>query len=168
MQAVSAAQSGRLDELIEQARKHADQLKLAEMERQRADLDERRRHVRSVGVIYEAPRLDVEQLLEAVGAQHGREPSPASFKQVLALRAAGLDVPDSISRENASTLFNLVEKRRAAGLCTIKQARKLRSYGLRDDVSFPEARAMLDAIAANKWQAPAYLLNDARLRAPAA
>lgn len=170
VQASSVAQSGRLDELIDEARAHAEQLRLAEMGRQRAELEERRRHVRSVGVIYEAPRLDVAQLLEAVGSSTARdhEDSRASFKQLQALRAAGLDVPETISRENASTLFNVLEQRRAAGLCTIKQARKLRSYGLRDDVTFIEASSMLDAIAANKWQAPAHLLNDTRLRAPAA
>ena len=59
-------------------------------------------------------------------------------------------------------------QRRAAGLCTLKQARKLRSYGLRDDMSFTEANAALDAIAANKWRAPTTLLKNNRLRAPAA
>jgi superfamily II DNA/RNA helicase len=169
---VSAANGGRLDELIAGAREHAEQLALVDIERQRAELAERQRLVRSVGVIYAAHRLDVAELLEAVSdgaAQRaGQDRAPATFRQVMGLRAAGLEVPETISREEASRLFTLLDRRRAAGLCTIKQARKLRSYGLRGDVTFAEARALLDTIAANDWQPPSHLLKDARLRASAA
>jgi superfamily II DNA or RNA helicase len=156
VQAASATQSGCLDVLIESAQAHIAEL---EREQQRAEL-ERRRHVRSVGVIYEAPRLNVAELLEAAGQpqpayQHDR--TPASARQVMSLRAAGLDVADSLSRQDAAALFNVLEQRRAAGLCTLKQARKLRSYGLPDDTTFDDARALLDAIAANNWHPPARL-----------
>jgi hypothetical protein len=166
---VSAANGGRLDELIAGAREHAEQLALADIERQRAELAERQRLVRSVGVIYAAHRLDVAELLEAVSGgdtaqRSGQERAPATLRQVMGLRAAGLGVPETISREEASRLFTLLERRRAASLCTIKQARKLRSYGLRDDVTFAEARELLDTIAANDWQPPSHLLKDARLR----
>jgi hypothetical protein len=165
----SAAQGGNLEEILTQARLHAEQLALRDIERPRAALDEQRRRVQSVGVIYEAPRMDVAELLAATRPRRQTcGVPPASFKQLQALRVAGFDVPDTLNREDASTLFNVLERRRAAGLCTLKQARKLRSYGLRDDVTFNEARAMLDAIASNRWQAPAKLLKDNRLRAPAA
>lgn len=162
---VSAVNGGRLDDLLASARDHAEQLALADIERQRAELAERQRRVQSVGVIYEAPRLDVNELLEAISRPSERRGrAPASFKQVMALRTAGLSVPDTISRDDATTLFGVLEQRRAAGLCTIKQARKLRSYGLRDDVSFGEARTLLDAIEANGWRTPNALLQDHHFR----
>ena len=166
----SASQSGDIEELLAQAREHAEQLALRDLERRKAEQDEQRRRVQSVGVIYEAPRMDVAELLAAARPrQRGNcGVPPASFKQVQVLRNAGFDVPDTLNREDASTLFTVLDKRRAAGLCTLKQAKKLRGYGLRDDVTFNEARDMLDAIAANKWRAPTTLLKNNRLRAPAA
>jgi type I site-specific restriction endonuclease len=166
VQTGSTGESGRIDDLIAGARAHAEQIALFEIQRQEAAAAERRRRVQSVGVIYEAPRLNIDELLEAVSTQNsGYERQPASLKQVMALRASGLDVPETLSRDDASKLFGVLEARRAAGLCTLKQARKLRCYGLRDDVSFAQARTLLDTIAANGWKAPGTLLRDQQLRA---
>jgi hypothetical protein len=159
VQAASVVESGHLDDLIAEARATAEQLVLAEVERQQVALAERRRRVQSVGVIYEATRLNIDELLEVVstpGSAFERE--PASLRQLMGLRAAGFNVPETISREDATSLFSVLEQRRAAGLCTIKQGRKLRSYGLRDDVTFVEARALLDQIEANGWKPPDRLL----------
>jgi superfamily II DNA or RNA helicase len=155
-----------LDLLLEQVRAEAAAAEAAELERKRAENDERRRRIRSVGVVYEAPRLNIDDLLEAVADANGNggDSNPATLKQVLTLRNAGFDVPDAITRHEASALFNVLERRRAAGLCTVKQARRLRSYGLRDDVSFTDARVALDAIATNGWRPPTWLRGDTRFR----
>lgn len=166
VRAASTLESGRLDDLVADARATAEQLALAEVERQQVALAERRRRVQSVGVIYEATRLNIDELLEVVSTPGSSfERQPASLRQLMGLRAAGFDVPESISRDEASTLFGVLEQRRAAGLCTIKQGRKLRSYGLRDDVTFVQARALLDQIEANGWKPPDRLLRDQLLRA---
>jgi superfamily II DNA or RNA helicase len=155
-----------LDVLLERVRAEAAAAEAAKLERERAERAEHQRRIRSVGVFYEAPRLDINDLLDAVtdAGDGGDTSNPASLKQVLTLRGAGLEVPDAISKHAASALFNVLEKRRAAGLCTIKQARRLRSYGLRDDVSFADASQALDAIASNGWRPPPALRNDARFR----
>ncbi|HEX4353210.1 MAG TPA: DEAD/DEAH box helicase, partial [Polyangiales bacterium] len=155
-----------LDVLLERVRAEAAAAEAANIERERAERAEHQRRIRSVGVFYEAPRLDINDLLDAVtdAAGGGDTSNPASLKQVLTLRAAGLEVPDAISKHAASALFNVLEKRRAAGLCTIKQARRLRSYGLHDNVSFADASQALDAIASNGWRPPPALRNDARFR----
>jgi superfamily II DNA or RNA helicase len=155
-----------LDMLLDQVRADAEAAEAAELARKRAEIEERWRRIRSVGVVFEAPRLNIEELLDAVAdANPGSAAGdPASLKQLVSLRAAGLDVPDTISRQAASALFTMLENRRTAGLCTIKQARRLRSYGLRDDVTFADAHHALDQIAANGWRPPAGLRHDARFR----
>lgn len=127
---------------------------------------ERRRLIRTVGVVYAAPQLSIDELLEALGVSGERSGgassslvglglgSMASPRQVAALRAAGLEVEDQLGKRAATALFRLLDERRAAGLCTLKQARQLRRYGMRDDVSFAEASEMLNAIAANGWRRP--------------
>jgi hypothetical protein len=161
---VASADGGDLGELIENARAHAVQLELQEMERKRAEADAFRRRVQSVGVHYAAPTLDIDQLLDVVAASapSGGSTEPASFKQQLALRNAGLDVPDTLTRAQATALFNVLERRRAAGLCTIKMARKLAGYGLPDDVSYVQAGEWLDAIARNSWRLPRDLAAEVR------
>jgi superfamily II DNA or RNA helicase len=166
----SGGEAGELEALIAQAR--TDQAaaeaaaRAAELEHQAAELAERRRLVRTVGVVYAAPRMDVAQLLEAMC---GREPPGwrpewqrrgASPGQVAKLRELGFDVPDTLSHRDAKALFDVLDQRRTVGLCTIKQARKLRAYGLRDDVSFADASRALTIIAENGWKPPVWLLSD--------
>jgi len=130
---------------------------------QAAEHARRAERLRSVDVRYSVARLSMAELLEVV------EPDPkggpgASPQQISALRAAGLKVPNDLSRVAATKLFNLLEQRRRTGLCTIKQARRLRAAGLRDDVSFELARVALDAIAANGWRPTPELRADKRFR----
>jgi superfamily II DNA or RNA helicase len=147
---LSCDASGELDALIAQARADEAAREAAELARKRAEELEPRRLVCEVGVMYAAPRLDVQRLLEAVRSPEdafGWPKPPASRAQIEALRKAGFDVPDALDTKQARTLFNVLEQRRAAGLCTLKQAKLLRSYGLRDDLPFELARGALDSIA---------------------
>lgn len=128
-----------------------------------AERAERKERLRQLDVIYEVARLDLATLLEVA------EPEPtgardASMYQIDALRKAGLNVRSDISRTSASKLLDMVQERRRAGLCSIKQARKLRAYGLRDDIRFDAARSTLDVIAGYGWRPPTLVVERLRAR----
>jgi superfamily II DNA or RNA helicase len=147
-----------LDALIAQARAEEEAAKAAALEGQRA----KQRLVRSVDVVFAAPRLDVAQLLESVSQASAVPAPPASAAQVEALRRAGFEVPSTLTKSQASALFEVLTKRRERGLCTLKQARRLRSYGLRDDLDFDTANGLLEIIAVNGWRPPTWMLRDGR------
>lgn len=65
--------------------------------------------------------------------------------------AAGCDV---VRSAEPRSLAGAIVARRERGLCTLKQARQLAKYGLDPDMPFATARAVLDRIAANRWQLP--------------
>ena len=162
---LSEGQTGELGALMVQAQAELDAEKEAALEQARQIARDRRRLVQEMGVVYAAPRVDVHQLLEAVYEPDKRALWPeksASPSQLEALRKAGFEVPESLSSRQAHALFEVLAQRRAAGLCTLKQARRLRSYGLRDDVTFELASKALDVIARNGWQPPMWLLRDPR------
>jgi hypothetical protein len=120
-----------------------------QQERVLAEL-ERRRWIREVGVIYVAPQLDVDELLQALGSPAGG-PS-ATPRQIEALRGVGFDVAADLTRSQASALFGVLEQRRAAGLCSLKQARTLRRLGFGEDLTAEQAAFVLDAMAAARWR----------------
>lgn len=155
-----------LDAVIEAAQALVAKRAAEQLELEHTQREERRRRVLSVGVHYAAPRLNIDELLAVVTEPGSGAGEPASLKQLTMLRNAGLDVPDTISRQTASALYGMLEKRRVAGLCSLKQARKLRQAGLRDDLSWSLASEALDAIAANGWRAPAHLKSDPRFAIP--
>lgn len=168
---LSAGTAGELGGLIEAARAEQEAERLAAIEAKREAERERARAIRRMGLQYAAPRVEIADLLEAVRlpteADNDAETpawkrKPASESQVEALRRQGLDVPSTITRVDADALFDVLNARRAAGLCTLKQARQLRRFGLRDDMRFEDARTALDAIAANGWRPPLWLFSDAR------
>lgn len=161
VQRLSIEHGGDLGELMQRAEAEQLALELEEQKRAERDREETARLVREVGVIYAVTSLDTARLLAAVGraASRGR---PATVGQIAALEKLGIDVPEGLTFRDAETLFGIVGRRRSAGLCSIKQARRLRGYGLRDDVSFADAREALDAIAANGWKPPGWLFQDPR------
>jgi hypothetical protein len=161
---LSAVSAGELGGLIDQARQEEQAEREAALERDRAMERERARLVREVGVIYAAPRIDVQRLLEAVAPanDNGGSGPLASPEQVGRLRDAGFEVSSDLRASDANVLFDVLRRRRAQGLCTLKQARVLRRHGLRDDMSFADARVALDAIAANGWRPPAWMYSDPR------
>ena len=52
------------------------------------------------------------------------------------------------------------EKRRKAGLCSLKQAKILYRHGLNPNLNWKLAKKAIDAIAANDWHAPPEVLNN--------
>jgi superfamily II DNA or RNA helicase len=161
--AASGLETGRLDALIANARAEREQYAaLVEIE-QAQDV---RRLIERVGFEYAAPRLDADQLLKAtrmvkLKAANDTE-IPATAKDIARLRELGFDVNDDLSLHDYETLMGVVRKRQALRLCTIRQARKLRSYGLRDDVTYREAAEAMSILAANNWAPPLSLLLDPR------
>jgi superfamily II DNA or RNA helicase len=146
---------------IEAAQLEVEAVKAAEAAAKEAERATRLKRLRQVDVRYAVAKLDLASLLEIA------EPEPsglrdASMYQIDALRKAGLNVRSDLSRAAASKLLDMVQERRAAGLCSIKQARKLRGYGLPDDVSFAAARTALDAIAGYGWKPPQQVLSHLR------
>jgi superfamily II DNA or RNA helicase len=159
---------GRLTDLLAKVRDEEAATAAAEQDVAERRLAESRRLVQQVGVIYAAPRMDMATLLACIDdapASGSHRQEPATAVQVAQLRDAGFKVPESIPRSSALVLFRVIEKRRAEGLCTVKQAKRLRGYGLRDDVSFSDARQALDQIAANGWKPPLHLYQDTRFTA---
>lgn len=160
VQRLSIEGTGALEDLIQRAKAEQLALDLEEQKRKERDRDETARLVREVGVIYAVTSLDVSRLLAAVGG--GGSGRPATPEQIAALEKQGIKPPDGLTFGDAKALFDIIERRRRAGLCSLKQAKKLRSYGLRDDVSSADAREALKAIEANGWKPPAWLYGDPR------
>ncbi len=59
---------------------------------------------------------------------------------------------EDLSYSKAQQLIGKCIERSEAGKCTYKQARLLAKYGYRTDVSFDQARGLIDQIAANGWR----------------
>jgi superfamily II DNA or RNA helicase len=169
VRAASGLEAGRLDALIANACAELEQRAAQAAAEEAKDV---RRLIERVGFEYAAPMLDVDQLLKAtrlVAPKAANDTEiPATAKDVAWLRELGFTVPDVLSLHDYETLISVVRKRKQLGLCTIKQARKLRSYGLRDDLPYRVARKALDAIAANGWRPPASVLCDPCLAIAAA
>lgn len=84
------------------------------------------------------------------------EMTPPSDKQLAALERFGI-APDEIHNAGkASLLLDRLAKRRAEGLATPKQIRKLESYGFMHvgTWDFEAANRMISRIAANAWRLP--------------
>jgi superfamily II DNA or RNA helicase len=59
-----------------------------------------------------------------------------------------------LDRGQASEIIANIQERPRKGQCTYKQARQLLRFGYDPDVSFEEARRVIDALAANGWRRP--------------
>ena len=127
--------------------------------------DEKRRAV-MVKARYSTVVLDPFAVLGAddrPGRWGGAAPSD---RQLELLRDAGVRADDlaRIDRGQASALIDSIVRRRAAGLCTPKQALLLARRGLNPDLPFETAREALSAIAENDWRVPGWMYRDDRYR----
>ena len=86
----------------------------------------------------------------AIGNDTGNGPR-ATSRQVEALTNLGVKGADTLSVGAASKLLDTIAQRRKAGLATYKQSAQLAKHGLSVDLPFAEARAAMDALAANRW-----------------
>lgn len=86
----------------------------------------------------------------------GRTSLKPTDKQRETLLRFGLKDADVIhlDRRAASDLLDGLIGSARSGLATFKQKRFLMSRGLRADLSFQEASAVMDAISSNRWQVP--------------
>lgn len=80
--------------------------------------------------------------------------APATERQREALVRIGIDARDvaALDRGQCSELLDAAKRRREQNLCTFKQARILMRFGFNPDVSFDEARRLMDQLAANNWR----------------
>lgn len=156
---LSMETGGDLFDLIAQAeREHAEML--AEEEKQHARArGKRRTYLKRVGIAYAAHVIPLDELLgEVCPAEFGD--LEATDAQVDMLEKMGYVRKEviGISRRQVKVLVKVVETRRQRGMCSLKQARLLQRMGFRGDLSFPEAKYVLDICAQNGWQAPPHLL----------
>jgi hypothetical protein len=160
-----------LEAMIAEARASLQVEKAASAAAARAVITEeymrRRQYIKSVGVAYAAHVMPIGELLAEVCPRTPGEPR-ATAPQVEALRRCGFEIDEGLTAREARTLFRVREVRRERGLCTVKQARVLKRFGLRDDVSVELATEALTAIASNGWRPPSRLYEDARFRVEAA
>ena len=63
----------------------------------------------------------------------------------------GLD-PDKFTFSQAGQLIGEQKRRWDAGLCSAKQAKRLRQYGYPTDMKFEDAKKVMDALAKNNWK----------------
>jgi superfamily II DNA or RNA helicase len=92
--------------------------------------------------------------------------TPADGYQLRWLEQAGVDIPQGCTTSQAAALMRAVTHRRAAGLCTYKQARTLGRQGfdtskMRKDT----ASALVQALFDHKWHPPRALVDDILNRA---
>jgi superfamily II DNA or RNA helicase len=74
------------------------------------------------------------------------------------LLRAGVDVPANVTEAQCAAWTDMIAHRRAAGLCSIKQAKLLKKRGLRwQNVKAGEAGAIIDAIQRNGWKTPQHV-----------
>lgn len=90
----------------------------------------------------------------ALGIATGGEGPRASEEQLAYLKRMGVPVEQlpTPSRREASQLIGRMVERRRRGQCTYKQSVVLARAGLRDDLSFADAKVALDALAGNRWR----------------
>lgn len=85
----------------------------------------------------------------------------ATEPQIKVLQAAGIPVPDDLSRQQASQLIGSIHKRRQLGLCTFKQLRVLQRHGITDvNIGFKRASALITAL--DRGASASVLMGQAR------
>ncbi len=103
-------------------------------------------------VHYRSMKYDPFTVSIGMDVKLGEKGPRASEAQIAAIKDAGLKLPTTPSRREASEIMDRLALRRKRGLCTIKQGRILARAGLPADLPFVEARLALDALAAAGWQ----------------
>ena len=85
------------------------------------------------------------------GWHKGRKPTP---KMIAALERFKVDdkTIDGLSFHQAGEMLGILTARAAAGLCTLRQAKLIGKFGYPTDMSFTEAKQVIDKLAANNWQ----------------
>lgn len=131
------------------------------LDRARRDEERRLREAKiRAEVAYRATNVDPFGITGITGVADDAGGVPASPAQITFLEKLGYVADRGAAhptRTQASAMIESLKKRRAANLCTFKQARILGKNGLPTDLSFPDARAAIDAIVENGWRCPDWL-----------
>lgn len=153
------------DEVVAEAKKIAaekgekrnigEQIREAEESLRRRREEEARRRVGIVAKAeYQKGRIDI---FGALKISHAREPAwhrgrapSAKMKNLLLRFGIDDDQVEKLSFVDAHKLIDALIERRKSGKCSWKQARLLMRRGLPGDVSFEEARAMIDGFSARE------------------
>lgn len=163
------------DEIVERARKNAEkkckdgrpvdmreELEIAREQLER-ELQKRRQResLRKNKVIFKA-RVSTEKIdpfcvfdviphrEQGLGKRRG-----ATDKQIETLSKFGVGkhVIEGLSFTKASQMLDVLIKRRKSGLCSVKQANILRGYGYPTDLTFENAKKVLDVLSRSQWRA---------------
>lgn len=142
----------RARELTEQGQPSQEALDQAEreaVERERRAEERRRREMRiRAEVAYRKQQVDP----FAADVYRGETGPRATPGQLGYLKKLGFTLDKTPSRREASQAIDTAKDRRRRGLCTIKQAKLLASKGLPVDVSFSDAKTLIDGLARHGWK----------------
>lgn len=133
-----------VDEAIKQAKKLREEERAAEFRRSfEVKASFKRRRVDPFDVFDLSPRREA-------GWDRQRKCTEPQRKLLEKFR---VDVRDGLSLNRASQLISECIRRRKAGECTYRQAKKLRSFGYETvGLKFKDASALLDRLARNGWK----------------
>jgi superfamily II DNA or RNA helicase len=153
------------DEVVERARTKAEEADgqavdmaetLFDAEKEIAEAHERERRAKiRIAARYQTQDVDPFDVLHIEpqrerGWDTGRQLSP---KMDALLKRQGIDT-SKITYAQGRQLCAEICRRFDEKRCTYKQAKLLTKYGYETDVSFAEARRLIDALAANGWRRP--------------
>jgi len=100
--------------------------------------------------------VDPFNIYDSVAARdHGMRTAPHSTPgQIDALERYGVPrrEAEEMTKAQASKLIETIQQRKRLGLCTYRQAQTLARFGYDTNKTFAEAKVLIDALAANKWQ----------------
>jgi superfamily II DNA/RNA helicase len=95
--------------------------------------------------------LGVKDPLKEWGNQFGSE--PATEPQLGLLAKMKMPIPPGCTKQQATKLIGAVFDRRRRDLCSFGQAKTLQRFGYETKhMAFSQAKRLLDALAANRWQ----------------
>ncbi|HXJ32243.1 MAG TPA: DEAD/DEAH box helicase [Gemmatimonadales bacterium] len=136
---------------------------LAEKARKEAEREAARRAaIKAKKVAYSARTVDPFRLFGVADPEAERgdwQAPPADPVQIEQLKRWGFDVPPDCTSSQAETLIRKAKHRRAAGLCTYKQARTLAKQGFdTSKMRFEVASNLIQALFDHNWRPPADLV----------
>jgi superfamily II DNA or RNA helicase len=121
--------------------------------------EDRRRKLResvNLDVQLDSRSVDPFNLYDSVSSRGtGMRTAPrSSTGQIGLLERYGVPRRDAeeLTKAQASKLIDTIQQRKRLGLCTYKQAQTLARYGYDTQKTFAEAKIIIDALAANRWQ----------------
>lgn len=161
------------EKVVERARKimeqaeHAEHTEgmdpLAALAQAKVEIDELQKLVRSARVTSKATVYDIDPFefstvevnndADELDMRFGAK--PATENQLIPLRKAGISegVLQTLTRRRASALFDLLDRRREAGLAKFTQLNVLRRHiAVDDSITYDRAHEALDYLAASKWR----------------